>query len=104
MRNNDHRATLEDLLELLLDEVVRLQVNVGRGFVEYEDLRLSDDGSGEAQQLLLAHREDVIIVRDHGLETILAVAFDVIEQLDFLQYVLNLSIAELVEWIKIFSH
>lgn len=83
VRNDHNGATLEDTLQLILNEVVRFQIDVGRGLVEHEYLRLPDDSPSEAEQLLLTHREDIVIVRDHGLQTILAITLDVAEQLDF---------------------
>jgi len=41
----------------LLDEVVGLEVNCGRGLVEDEDLGLAKQGSGETNELSLADTE-----------------------------------------------
>lgn len=101
MRNNDDRTILENLFQFFLDEVVGFQVDVRCGLIEHEDLGLSDDGSGEAEELLLSHREDVVIVRDHGLQAILAVLLDVVEQFDLRQDFLDLLLRVLVERVEI---
>lgn len=102
VRNNDDRTILANVPQFLLDEVVGLQVDVRRGLIEHEYLGLSDDGSGKAEELLLSHREDVVIVRNHGLQAILAVLLDVIEQFDLRQDSLNLLLRVLVERVEIF--
>lgn len=52
--NQNDSATLKARPQLLLNQIVRLQVNVGRRLVEHQDPRLLKDGTGQADQLLLA--------------------------------------------------
>ena len=60
MSNHHSGAIFESGLQLLLDEVVSLQIDVGGGLVEDKDLGLSDDCSSKAQKLFLTHGEDVV--------------------------------------------
>ena len=55
VRYDQDSAILEAALELLLDEVVRLQVDVGCGLIQHEHLRFSNYGPGQAEQLLLSN-------------------------------------------------
>lgn len=64
MRDQDDRAALEACSQLLLDYVVRLQIDVGSGLVEHENLRLLENCSREADELLLANGEQVVALRD----------------------------------------
>lgn len=57
MCNGQHRAGLELGADGSLDEVVRLQVNGGRGLVQNEDSALAEEGSGQAHELPLTHAE-----------------------------------------------
>jgi len=58
--NDEHRACAETLLKLALDEVVRLQVNVGCGFVKNENLCLAYDCTCQTNELLLANGKQVV--------------------------------------------
>ena len=57
MSHYDNSAILEPLSEHPLDEIVSLKIDVGGSLVEHKYLRLSNDGPGEADELLLASGE-----------------------------------------------
>jgi hypothetical protein len=49
MSNHNGGAVFKGSLELLLDKVVRLQIDIGSSFIKNKDLRFSNDGSSKAQ-------------------------------------------------------
>lgn len=51
--NQNNSATFKARSQLLLDQVVRLQVDIGRGLVKYQDPRLLEDSARQTNQLLL---------------------------------------------------
>ena len=55
VRYSDHCGVLELGLDAVLDEVVGLHVDIGRGLVQHQELVLLEQGPRQAQQLLLAH-------------------------------------------------
>ena len=57
MGDDQARSTAEERLERLLDRLLGEAVDVGRGFVEDQDLRIGDQGAGEGEQLALADRD-----------------------------------------------
>lgn len=81
MRNDQDSAISELLPESLLNDIIGLKIDISRGLVEHEHLRLSDNGSSHTHQLLLAHREKVIRFVALGCETFRE-AFDFIFQAD----------------------
>ena len=56
VRHNQGRAPLGDLLQPLLDRVFRPEIEVGGRFVQDQDRRSGDEGSGEQNSLALAKR------------------------------------------------
>ena len=60
MRHNKNCAALEAFTESSLDKIIGLEVDVGCSFIKNQYSCLADDGSGEAQQLLLSDREQVV--------------------------------------------
>ena len=57
MGYDDGGTALEDTLESLLNQYLSVGVYVGGGFVQDENLGVSDDGPGEAEKLTLTHAE-----------------------------------------------
>lgn len=98
---NQDGTVLEAALELLLDEVVRLQVDVGCGLIKHEYLCLSNDGPGQTEQLLLPDREDVVVLSNLCLEPICTIVLYVVEQLDFFEGFLDFSIIKFFERVKV---
>lgn len=67
VRDGDHSGLLEFGLDAGLDEVVRLHVHIGSGFVQDQELVLAQEGASQAEQLFLADREHLGNVRHIGL-------------------------------------
>ena len=61
--DGEHGAALEDGAHHALDEVVRLVVDGGRGFIQHQDLGLPQQRPADAHELALAHRE--VLARLH---------------------------------------
>lgn len=57
MRNREDGAVLELCSDGGLDEVIRLQVNRSRSFVEDQDLRLAQQSARQAHELTLPNAE-----------------------------------------------
>lgn len=55
-------------LEGSLDEVVSTHIHIRGCLVQDEDFVVAEDCSGEADELFLAHREDLGGVRNGGVE------------------------------------
>src|SRR4051794_34429821 len=53
MRDHEGRAAAEKFGERSLNELFAFGVEIARGFVEDEDLRISEDGSRDAEALAL---------------------------------------------------
>ena len=64
MRDGDHRAVGEPPFYGLLDLMLRLDIDVGCGFIDQNNLALLHDGPGDVDELLLSCREILTILRD----------------------------------------
>jgi len=60
MGNNQNSAVLELGPECTLNQIVRLQINVGRRLIQHEHLAVSNDGTSHADQLFLTHWEQIV--------------------------------------------
>lgn len=102
MGDQDHCASLELRPELLLEYIVSFQVNVGSGFVENEHLGVLKDSTCQADELLLSNREEVVTLRHDRFKSIVHLV-NVIQQAHFFEYVSDLLICLLMEWINVVS-
>ena len=74
VRDGDRRPTLGKALERLLDEPLGLRVE-GRGrLVQHEDGRVPEDRARNRDPLLLASREAIAALADHGVVAVGRVA------------------------------
>ena len=101
--DDEHSAALERVLELILNEVIRLKINVGCSLIKNQDLGLSDDSSSQANKLLLSHGEEIIALSQLGPDSIRAIFGDVLAQIDVFENLVDFIIREFREWIQIFS-
>ena len=65
MSNNENCTLRETFSQLGLDQVICLKVNIGSRLVQDKDLGVSQNGSSEADQLLLANGEKIVAFRNH---------------------------------------
>lgn len=64
VRDGDHRAVGETPLYGLLDLMLRLDIDVGRSFIDQNNLALLHDGPGDVDELLLSRRKILTVLRD----------------------------------------
>ena len=96
MGDGQHGQVLEVVLDGLLDELVRLEVD-GRGrLVQHEDLRFGEDGASDAEELTLAHAE-VLAVLDDGRVQLMGKLADEVAQMHGVQRLPNLVVRVLAE-------
>jgi hypothetical protein len=70
VRDDQHRAISKFLSQLLLNKVVCLEVYVGSGLVKNKNFSISYYGSDQADQLLLAHGEQIVAFRAVSFEAL----------------------------------
>ena len=69
MSDHDRRAPTRRVLKGLLNELLRDVVQVGRGFVENQDLRITNDGARDGDTLPLATGHHYTAFTHHGVQT-----------------------------------
>ena len=82
MRNNNNSTISKALLQLFLNEIIRLQINVRSRLIKNKNLSLSKNGSSQTEKLLLTHREDRVVFGDLGVKFLFHVV-DVAEEFYF---------------------
>src|ERR1035437_4912217 len=70
MGDEDGRAVLEEHVESGFDLCLRLEVEVGAGFVEDKDSRMGQEGPGQGEQLSLTRGEGLSSFVDNGVDTV----------------------------------
>ncbi len=79
MRDGEHGAVGELCADGCLDEVVRFQVDGGRGLVQDEDLGLAEQRPGQAHELALSDGEVLAALGDLVVEAVGEVGGEVAE-------------------------
>ena len=74
MRNDEARPPRQHLLNRVLNQLFRLRIDRGRGFVQHENRRVRQNRAGKGNQLLLTGGEAVAALADVRLIAILHVA------------------------------
>ena len=74
MRNDEARPPRQHLLNRVLNQLFRLRINRGRGFVQHENRRIRQNRAGEGNQLFLTGGEAVAALANVRLIAILHVA------------------------------
>lgn len=100
--DQDDGTLLETCSKLLLNDIVGLQVDVGRRLVKHQDPGILQDCPGHTDKLLLSHREQVVALGNNSCKTIIHL-LDVVEEVDLLKDVVYLLICVLLEWIDVVS-
>ena len=100
MRHNEDSAILKPLTQRSLDQVVRFQVDVGCGLVEHQDMSFSNDCAGQAYQLLLADRKQVVAFRNVRVQVLLQ-RINLVVHFDFLEDCIDLRVRALLERIQV---
>ena len=70
MRDDDHRASGTDALEVVLDDALRLVVQGAGRLVEDQEAGIGDQGPGDGDALALAAREGRPAFTDRGVVTL----------------------------------
>ena len=68
MRDGENRAVRELFLDFLLYERIGLKIHISRGLIKHDYLGLSQDGPGQAEELLLPHRKGRLFEGDFVVE------------------------------------
>ena len=99
MRDGQDCAILELGRDHLLDQLVVLDVDVGSGLVDQDDLAVLQEGPADAQKLFLPHRQ--VLVSDLGVDA--ALLPDDVTQVALLHNLLDLLVSVLVARVKILT-
>lgn len=68
MGNGDDGAIMELVSDFVLDELIRVHIHAGCGFVQHNDLLGGQDGAGQTDELLLADREYRVDIGHIGIQ------------------------------------
>lgn len=69
MSNGEHSTAVELRPDGGLDDVIRFQVHGGRGLIQHKDLRLPQQGPGQAHELALPDTDREKETRRHSVRT-----------------------------------
>src|SRR5712692_911695 len=71
MGDDERGSVVEDSPQRLLDDDLRLGIDVGRRLVQNKNARVGDDGAGKAEQLALAYRQVLAALVQLGVVPVL---------------------------------
>lgn len=71
MRNDKDSAVFEPLADSFLDQIVYLKVGILLSLFDHKHFHLANDGTGEAQKLLLTTSEQIVVLRDARVDVLL---------------------------------
>ena len=104
MRYGENRAVLEISSNGSLDQFIRHVIDVGRGFVNDENLTLLHQCSGQTDQLFLPNTQIRAVFRDIRFEPVGHFVCHDRFQLDVLERIPNLLVGIFVELIEIVAN
>lgn len=67
MSDDEDCCVVKPLAQRSLDQVFSLNINLCVRFIKDKDSCLTDDRSGEAKQLLLPDREEIVALGEYGV-------------------------------------